>query len=312
MKRFAKYLIIAFLIILFVRGFVLSWTTVANDGMLPGIHKDEKIIINKIVYGARFPVTLLSLPFSNDKFLDWIQIPYIRIPGFSRISHNDIICFNYPTKKDTPADKKPIFVKRCVGMPGDTLKISDKAVCLNGKVLNTKDAVNIYRIVTSGSYLSNNLISKYQIFNITPVLDSCIFDACLSREMAAKLKSEKIIRDVRVLRINENNKADLFPQNNFTGWTSDNYGPLLIPGKGITIKLNLSNVVLYRMIIENYEKNLFYISEGKYYVNGVESNSYTFKLNYYFVLDDNRDFAFDSRYWGFLPEDHVIGKAVDF
>ncbi|MCX6256580.1 MAG: signal peptidase I [Bacteroidia bacterium] len=311
MRKILAYVIGLFIIFLIIRTFIISWVFVPDDSMNPDFKKGDLLFINKLSYGARIPKTVLCIPFT-DHYLDWISIPYFRIPALAGIKRNDLVAFNYPVKHDIPVDRKPECIKRCIGLPGDHLKISDKEIFIGETLLNCNYAGFTWRIVTDGKGLPGSLLEKYKIHHVSEIIESSIYDAGMTCLTAQELRKEKGIRDVRILRINSTNEVRMYPGSDHFSWTRDNYGPLVIPAKGMTIPMNSVNMDLYSTIIYNYEKNNVLIQDGKIFINGIESATYTFKMNYYFVLDDNRDHANDSRYWGFLPEDHIIGKAIRF
>jgi signal peptidase I len=276
------------------------------------IVEDELVYINKTKFGIRFPITLLSVPFFSNLYSPLIQLPYFRIPKFSGINHNHLIAFNTPGLNDLPIDKKPILVKRCVGLPGDNLQIQNKKVFINQKEI--ENPVNIqhnYRITTNGCdsmLFTTETIRKYGITQINLVAEIGVYDLPLTKKNAQKLKTEPYIMNLRKKEVIKGNGFNtIFPQSGYFHWNKDYFGAVSIPKKGATVSLNHKNIYLYKKIIEIYESNFFEIKQNKIFINNSETQTYTFKKNYYFVLDDNRDNANDSRHWGFLPEDHIIG-----
>jgi len=285
-----------------------------EDDLLAG----DFIWVNKFAYGPRFPQTLLSIPFTKNylpfsetkhSYLTWLELPYFRLPGIEKIKRNDIIVFNFPLEDGPPIDKKANFVKRCIGLPGDTVEINDKTVLINGvaaaplpkakysyEVFATIDSLASYLYktihVTEGGLISSD--DKYIFLMTEKEADS-----------VSKMSNILLVKRLSV----EYPSPDMFPGGKFSIWNKDNYGPLYIPKKGATIHLNVDSLVLYARIITTYEKHSLSIQHDSIFIDGKYETTYTFKMNYYFVLGDNRDNSADSRFWGFVPENHIIGKA---
>lgn len=320
LKEWFKAIIIALLILLIFKTFIGQSVTVQSSRMEKSVYCGDHIFINKLAFGARLPVTLLTIPFTGNvlpftnipSYFDWIKLPYLRIPGYADVKHNDLLVFNYPYENDVPVDMKTEYVKRCIGLPGDSIRIYDKKVFLNEKELPVDSSKIQYRfrvVTKKGIEPDKTFWDKFEIYEGGFVTNQ-VYDFIISLKNAALLEKDSIIVNVRSLKL-DNEKASkiYFPNDNNFKWNLDYFGPLLIPEKNDTVLLTLKNLPVYSRIIEIYEKNKLSVEGNRIMINDVESVKYIFKQNYYFVLDDNRDDGKDSRYWGLLPEDHIIGKA---
>lgn len=313
-----KAFLVAFAIICFVRLFVYQTYTVHSSSMSASVLPGDWVLINKVAYGARAPITVLSVPFSPIRyetsspkwFSDFIQMPYFRLPGFSRINRNDVVAINYPMDNGVPLDKKIMYLKRIVAIPGDTLLIKENQLYINKKLVVIENAQFEYRVHFKSRKISKDLIEKYAFSEGGMLTNFGEYSMFLTEKTALTLSKEKsvstLIKEIPMAYIDLTYIFPFMPELN---WTIDNYGPIIIPKKGNFIKVTPQNVYIYKTVIENYEGNKIEIKENTVLINNLPIQSYYFKNNYYFALDDNRDNPKDSRLWGFLPESHIVGKA---
>lgn len=376
--------IFAIVIATIVHNYFLQPFVIPTGSLEKTLRVGDFLLVSKFHYGARVPSTVVTLPMVHDtipiiktrSYLKNPQLPYIRIPGFQEIKNNDIVVFNWPA--DTvrkffvkekgvikPRDKKSNYVKRAIGIPGDTIEIKDGIIFINGKKNVLPDRAKpifTYNIRSEKGVSSSKLkeigiegfIRKFIIKNLTPrsyeeisnyilsisntndneylvytddsgiplsiirdnnITISELIDSTreisLTYEDAFKIENSNLFDTIyRVTQSKSVSNLNFFPNNNNFKWNNDYLGPIYIPKKGDQIDLSLDNLPLYKKIIKDYEFNDIEISNGRIIINSEEQDSYTFKQDYYWMMGDNRYNSEDSRVWGFVPFDHVLGKPV--
>ncbi|PCH93502.1 MAG: S26 family signal peptidase [Bacteroidetes bacterium] len=304
-----------------IRMFFIEAFTIPTPSMEKSLLVGDFLFVSKVSYGPRIPNTPLSFPFahhtlplteSTKSYLEWISLPYFRIPGFGKIENNDVVVFNYPMEGFRPVDKRENYIKRCVGIPGDELQVINKTLHINGEKAEIKDGMQYsYHVRTDGNTLNPKVLEKMDVTEGGLVSTQGDYRFSLTAANAEKMNDFSTVKEVKPICDPENSYASyIFPADSNFRFNKDNFGPITIPKKGETVELNTRNIALYERLITIYEGNELEVADGKILINGEERDSYTFGMDYYFMMGDNRDNSADSRFWGFVPEDHIVGKAV--
>ena len=376
--------VFAIVIATIVHNYFLQPFVIPTGSLEKTLRVGDFLIVSKFHYGARIPSTVLSFPMVHDtipvfktrSYLKKPQLPYLRIPGFQEIKNNDIVVFNWPA--DTvrkffvkekgvikPRDKKSNYVKRAIGIPGDSLEIKNGIVYLNGiennlpdrakplftyliksdqgvsssKLINlqidgfirkfiignlstdtyeeiskfilniSNSSENEYLIYTDNIGIPIDLVRKLGL-NIREIIDK-EKELSLTYNDAIKIKNSNQFDTIyRLVQETATLNSNFFPNNKRFSWNNDQLGPIYIPKSGDLINLNVTTLPLYKKIITDYENNDLKVIEGDILINGKKENTYTFNQDYYWMMGDNRYNSEDSRVWGFVPFDHVLGKPV--
>ncbi|PBQ30433.1 signal peptidase I [Sphingobacteriaceae bacterium] len=309
-RKIIKLLFLALLIWFIVRTFLFQVYRIPSASMHGTLFEGDYVVINKLAYGARIPMTPLSLSVGGKKkFLDWIQLPYMRVPGYSEIKRNDIVAFNFDLTEDLPVDLREEYIKRCVAISGDTIEIVNGKVYVN-KELNEPSTIYKNYTVVSDQPLDSFLLKRLNIFQNSFTADQKTYSFYMSDSQSDSLQKLPYIKTItQQPLVKDYYHPSVFPNYAALKWNLDFFGPLYIPKKGDSILLSKENLVLYQRTLERFEEAEFQFKGDSVFVNEKFSKFFLVKNNYFFVMGDNRYNSIDSRVWGFIPENHVIGKA---
>ena len=332
-----------------IRVFLVEAYTIPTGSMEGSLLVNDFLFVSKVSYGARLPMTPISLPLVHNtmpltggkSYSEAVKWNYHRLPGLGHIERYDVVVFNFPNgdtviaempdqdyhyyaRRDgaeavkrnytiitRPVDKKENYIKRCVGIPGDVVEVRNGVLFLNGKPSPVFPHSKTTFYVT-GRPLTFDLKDELEIIEdpqLPPRGDTFFYHFELGQLAAVRAASPG--SQVGPYYFNARERVeDVFPYDAAHAlWNRDQYGPVTIPKAGTSVVLTPENIGFYERVIKNYEGNSFTQNGNSFVINGQPANSYTFKQDYYWMMGDNRHNSLDSRYWGFVPEDHVVGKA---
>lgn len=395
-KNWADPIIFAVVAASIIRGFFFEAFTIPTSSLEKSLMVGDFLFVNKVCYGAKVPQTPIAFPFAHHtlpftettkSYLEWIKIPYMRLPGYSKPKNGEIVVFNYPDGDTValkmqnmsyyqlvreiassmqqedggrnteafyqnqawnyvngpdkrfgeitarPVDKREHYVKRCVGIAGDKLEIKDGEVYINDKKQEMPEhAQHRYVVATKGNMFGENsqnkagepclsnydLLEQYDIYvteasKLGEVTDTTYYDLNMPADVANKIKALPGVYFIKK-KIEPKGYRDsrIFPHNKSYAWNNDNFGPMVLPSEGMTIKIDTGNICLYEKMLSTYDDGIHQITKSGAQVlyDGKPITSYTFKQGYYWMMGDNRHNSADSRSWGVVPFDHIVGRPV--
>lgn len=309
-----------------VEAFVIPTPSMENSLMV-----GDYLFVSKIHYGPRTPRTPLQIPLTHQKiwfteipsYLPWIELPSYRFPGISEVKRGDAVVFNVPPVAmndgvEYPIDMKTYYVKRCVGISGDKIEIKDRELFVNGEHQVKPENAKFSYLVTAREKINKRNLAKLRLhsndyfFLGNTAENRPVYRMLLSGSQKEEISKLSYILDVQIdYTTHDGPDEDIFPSLKFGPWNADNFGPITIPKKGMRIAINDSTLNIYGETIKLYEHNEnVQLGKNTLTIDNKSVEAYTFKQNYYFMMGDNRNDSLDSRYWGFVPEDHIVGKAL--
>ena len=307
-----------------LRTFLIEAYTIPTSSMEKSMLIGDFLFVSKTAYGPRVPMTPIAFPLvhhtmpvgGGKSYSESVQLPYHRMKGLGDIERNDCVVFNWPAETlGRPVDKKENYVKRCVGIAGDVIELIDAQLIVNGEPQQEFEGMKNqwhYDVSTKGTGLNPNILyEKYDITEGGYGRNKNEYNLTLTNESRDALSKFPNITSVKKQVEKAGQYAEyIFPHNPNYKWNVDNFGPITIPAAGVEIDITTENLPLYKDIIERYENNKLEVVEGKIYINDKLATTYTFSMNYYWMMGDNRHNSADSRFWGYVPENHIVGKAL--
>lgn len=347
-REWADAIIFATVAASLIRGFILEAYMIPTGSMERTLLIGDFLFVSKLNYGPRIPNTPIAFPFAHHTmpltggkaYSEAIQLPYKRLPGFQEIKRNDVVVFNFPagdtvvrenegktyydfvremgkqavhqhyTVITRPVDKRENYIKRCVAIPGDVIQMEKAKLIVNGQDGFVPPEMQMdYYIVTDDTGLSPQRMLDDRI-EYYP-MEKNVYLAFMTVDEAEKVKAWSNVKQI-VMSVTEPSdiKGDTFPHHKDFPWNFDNFGPITIPAKGWTVQLDSTTLPIYSRAITTYEGNTLEKRGEDIFINGEKTNSYTFQMDYYWMIGDNRHNSLDARNWGFVPEDHIVGKAL--
>lgn len=373
-KNWADPIIFAVVAASIIRGFFFEAFTIPTSSLEKSLMVGDFLFVNKVCYGAKVPQTPMAFPFAHHtlpfttetkSYLEWIKLPYMRLPGYSKPKNGEIVVFNYPDgdtittgtqqytsyyemvrrfgytnmnnpnfkvdlggmsikngkKVGRPVDKREHYVKRCVGIAGDKLEIKDGELYINDKKQEMPEhAQHFYDVKVLNSLLQVDevFLDKHDIYVTEAYVkksgdDTTIYSFNMPADVALQIKNTLGVLEVeKYIEPKGEYSQSIFPHNPSYPWNNDNFGPITLPKEGMTITIDTANLCIYEKMLNTYDNGIHQVttSGAQVLYDGKPMTSYTFKQDYYWMMGDNRHNSADSRSWGVVPFDHVVGRPV--
>ena len=307
-----------------LRTFLIEAYTIPTSSMEKSMLIGDFLFVSKVAYGPRVPMTPIAfplvhhtMPIGNGKsYTEAVKLPYHRMKGLGEIKRNDCVVFNWPAETlGRPVDKKENYVKRCVGIPGDKIELIDAQLMVNDAPQEEPEGMKKqwhYNVSTKGTGLNPNILyEKYDITEGGYGRNKNEYNLTLTNESRDAIQNFTNVTSVKRQYEKGGIYADyIFPHDKNFKWNVDNFGPITVPAAGETVSITTENLSIYKDIIERYENNKLEVVAGEIYINDKVATTYTFAMDYFWMMGDNRHNSADSRFWGFVPENHIVGKAL--
>jgi signal peptidase I len=311
-----------------IRWATLEAFTIPTPSMEGTLLVGDFLFVSKLHYGTRTPKTPLQIPLTHRRiwgteipsYLDWIQLPQYRLPGFTDVKRNDVVVFNYPEELEYPLDLREHYIKRCVGVPGDVVRVKNAELYINSEPALVPEDVQFSYAIKTSEMIRDRVWDKYEISE-SQMIPGYGYMVQAKPAMIEEMRALSFVDDIIFSPTQKGNdlvsvdstevEPQTYPKTPETHWNKDFYGPITVPEEGQTIAINHENLLMYGELLRYYEHlEDVKIDGNQLFIDGEQVTEYTFSQNYYFMMGDNRHNSWDSRYWGFVPEDHVVGKAL--
>jgi signal peptidase I len=310
LRQWGEAFLVALVIVVIVRTLFFDLFRIPTPSMEENLLVGDYLFVSKLHYGTRLPMSV-GIPFTS-VYLPGVRFPYTRVGGFSSVQRGDPIVFNHPPKEG-PIDRKIHYIKRVIGMPGENLSVRDKVVHIDGEPLPLGEGMQQYWSVTKSDaryQIPRNRMEEVGISEVQPTRSATHVRILATPAAVQRVQEWSWVKSVQPYVIENQNYSDMmYPPGK--GYTPDDYGPVHIPEKGETVTLTDENWPIYKPVIVRYEgQDAQQMTDSTFAIEGERTTTYTFQQDYYFAMGDNRDNSQDSRFWGFVPMDHIVGKAI--
>ena len=310
-REWLDAMVFAIVVMVILRTLFFDLFRIPTPSMEKSLMVGDYLFVSKVHYGTRTPMTI-GIPFT-EIYLKGLSFPFMRFPGFSEVKRDDAVVFNWPEDDVDVIERRMHYIKRVIGLTGETVSVENKKVVVDGEEQGLMPTMQHYWLVYKTDPRVTLNRAALNELGITEVYDQgqsvvqLVATPTAIETMATWPWVDRI--EPAIAPSNAIYDAEMYPPGR--GWTPDNFGPLTIPKAETTIELTESNWEEYEIVISRYEGHTTSRgTNGEFLIDGIATTNYTFGQDYYFVMGDNRDNSEDSRFWGFVPMDHVVGKAL--